>query len=76
MDNVLVLQYNMNKISTEQAHDVYESVRNYLMTLDDPPCLIGLPDGMSLISCSFDELRGVRNGLDRAISELERNHDS
>ena len=71
MDNVLVLQYNMNKVSIDTVREIYESVQGYLENLYTQPELVALPDGMSLMSCSLDELKSFRDGLDRLIGKLE-----
>ena len=71
MDNILVLQYNMDKVSIDMVREIYESVQGYLENLYTQPKLVALPDGMSLMTCSLDRLRGFRDGLNRLIGELK-----
>ena len=76
MDDILVLQFNTNKISPERAQQIYMHLNDQLaMEFEEPPFVVAIPDGMSLLSYTLDELKSFRDNVSRVIDMIEENDE-
>ena len=76
MDNILVLQLNTNKISPERSQQIFMRLNDKLaMEFEEPPFVVVIPDGMSLLSYTLDELKSFRDNVSRVIDMIEENDE-
>ena len=67
MDEIIVLQYNTRKVKLDEVKERFSALSEAISIFGGDYSVIALPDGMSLITSSMEELEEVQRGINNIL---------